>query len=151
MDEVLLGSNQATSPILQAHTIEMSMQASGNQGEDDVEVEHVTAVGASVFGCPVWPQVYNDFVHAVDLAAWVHNRLAQVNYDLIGVPEGGSASNFVRHMLVGVEDLWWVYATPDDQQDNVLALLTLLHMPVRCVVEPEGGDEDNVVEEVSSD
>ena len=131
MDEVLLGSNRATSPILQAHNSEMNAQAAGNEGEDDVEVEHVTTVGARVFGCPVWPQAYNDFVHTVDRVAWVCNRLAQVDYDPIDVPEGSSASNFVRHVSAGKKDSWQVYTIPDDQRDNVLALLTLLHMPVR--------------------
>ena len=36
-----------------------------------------------------------------------------------------------------------------EQWDNVLTMLMLLHMPIRCIVEPWGGDDDNVVEEVS--
>lgn len=35
-----------------------------------------------------------------------------------------------------------MYAIPDMQLDNVLAMLTLLHMPVRCVVESVDGDND---------
>ena len=57
--------------------------------------------------------------------------------------------NFVRHMLTSVEKSWQIYAIPDDQWDNVLALLTLLHMPMRCIIKPKGGDEEDVVEEVS--
>ena len=52
---------------------------------------------------------------------------------------------------MGVKDSWQVYAISDDWQDNVLAVLTQLHMLVRCVVEPKGGGEDNVMEEVSPD
>lgn len=94
----------------------MSAQASDSQGEDDVEVEHVAIVGASSFGHQVWPQACNDFVHAVDCAVWVCNRLAQVNYNLSYVPEVESASNFVRHVLAGMEDSWQVYAIPGDQR-----------------------------------
>ena len=72
----------------------------------------------------------------------------QANFDQINVPER-TALNSVRHMLAIVEESWWLYAIPDDQQDNLLAMLTLLHMPMRCVVEPKGGNGDNVVEEVS--
>jgi hypothetical protein len=44
----------------------MNMQAGNREGEDDVVVESITAVGASVFGCPVWPRAYHDFVRVVD-------------------------------------------------------------------------------------
>ena len=91
----------------------MSAQASDGQGEDDVGVECVTAVGASMFGHLVWPQVYNDFINAADHATWVQERLADVDYDLDGVPEGGPTSNFVWDMLVGVEDSWQMYVIPD--------------------------------------
>ena len=49
----------------------MNMQAGNREGEDDVAVEGMTAVGASVFGCPVWPRAYHDFVRAVDREVWV--------------------------------------------------------------------------------
>ena len=85
----------------------MSLLTSEGLGENEDRVERVNAVGASVFGHPMWPQAYNEFVHAVDCAMWVHDRLAEVNYNQVGVPEGGPASIFVRDVLVGSEDLWW--------------------------------------------
>ena len=42
-----------------------------------------------------------------------------------------------------------MYVIPDDQQDNVLVLLTLLNMPMRCIVKPKGGGEHDVVIKVS--
>ena len=110
----------------------------------------MTAVGASMFGHPVWPQAYNDFVHAADHATWVCEPMTEVDYDLVGVPEGGPAANFVRDGLAGKEGSWKRYAIPDVQRDNVLAMLMLLHVHVRCVVEPFDGDDDDIVEEVSS-
>ena len=102
----------------------MSLQASTDaQGEDDDGVECITAVGASVFGHPVWPRAYNDFIHAADRATWVCNRLAEVNYDPVGVPEGGPALNFVRDVLAVVEDSWRLYAIPNMQRDSVFATL----------------------------
>ena len=68
----------------------------------------------------------------------------------VGVPEGGLALNFVRDVLVGEEGSWQMYVVPNVQQDNVLAMLTLLHLHVRCVVEPYDGDDDYIVKEVSS-
>ena len=103
----------------------MSALAEDCEGEADVDVERVTAVGASVFGYPVWPQAYNDFVHVVDCAAWVHERLAQADFDPIGVTESSLASQFVRHMLACVEESRGD-AVPVDQQNNVLAMLMLL-------------------------
>ena len=97
----------------------------------------------------MWPWEYNNFDHAADHGVWVCDRLAQADFDPIGVTERISASDFVRHVLLGIEVSWQMYAIPDDRRDNVLALLTLLHMPVRCIVKPKGGDEDDVVEEVS--
>ncbi len=58
-------------------------------------MERVAAVGASVFGRPVWPQVYNEFIQAADRATWVQERLAEVDYNPVGVPEGGPASRFI--------------------------------------------------------
>ena len=43
------------------------------QGENGDRMEHVTAVGASVFGHPVWPQVYTEFIHVADYAMWVRD------------------------------------------------------------------------------
>ncbi len=57
-------------------------------------MEHVTAVGASMFGWPVWPQAYNEF-HVADRTTWVRDRLAKVDYNPVGVPEGGPTSRFV--------------------------------------------------------
>jgi hypothetical protein len=50
-----------------------------------------------------------------------------------------------------VGGLWQAYAFPVDQQDNALAVLTLLHTPVRCIIKPEEGDDDDVFFEVSAD
>ena len=44
----------------------INAQAGNHEDEDDMVVEGITAVGASVFGSPVWPRAYHDFVHAVD-------------------------------------------------------------------------------------
>ncbi len=76
-------------------TGKMSSQATDGQGVNGDRMECVTAVGASMFGHPVWPQAYNEFVHAVDRATWVHNWLDEVDYNPVGVPEGGPALRFV--------------------------------------------------------
>ena len=60
--------------------------------EDNGEVGCVTAVGASVFGRPVWPSAFHDFVHAMDRREWVRERMTWVNFDLVGVSEGGALS-----------------------------------------------------------
>ena len=131
-----------------SHTaVKMNLQATG--GQDGDRMERVVAVGASVFGRPVWPQVYNAFIQAADRATWVRERLAEVDYDPVGVPEGGPAARFVRDVMAGEEEVWRSYAIPDAQCDNVLAMLTLLHVPVRCVVESVDGDDD-IAAEVSA-
>ena len=65
------------------------------------------------------------------------------------MPERSPTSYFVRHVLEHVEESWRDYAILVDKRDNVLTMLMLLHMPVRCIVELQGGDDDNVMEEVS--
>ena len=131
-----------------SHTaVKMNLQATGDQDGDSVE--RVAAVGASVFGRPVWPQAYNAFIQAADRATWVRERLAEVDYDPVGVPEGGPAARFIRDVMAGEEEVWRWYAIPDAQRDNVLAMLTLLHVPVRCVVESVDGDDD-IAAEVSA-
>ena len=50
--------------------------------------------------------------------------------------------------MAGGEESWQSYAIPDAQRDSVLAMLTLLLVPVWCVVESVDGD-DNIVAEVS--
>ena len=115
--------------------------------EDNGEVGCVTAVGASVFGRPVWPSAFHDFVHAIDRGAWVRERLARVDFELVGVSEGGP-SVFLRDVMSCVDSSWGSYAIPGDQRDNALAALMLLHVPVRCVVVPYGGDEGDIEEEV---
>ena len=122
----------------------MNLQATGDQ--DGSGMERVAAVGASVFGHPVWPQAYNAFIQAADRASWVREKLAEVDYDPVGVPEGGPAAGFVRDVMAGEEEVWRSYAIPDAQRDNVLAMLTLLHVPVRCVVESVNGDDDIAAE-----
>ena len=51
--------------------------------------------------------------------------------------------------MAGEEEVWQSYSIPDAQRDNVLAMLTLLHVPVRCVVESVDGDDD-IAAEVSA-
>ena len=72
----------------------MNAQAEDRKGEADVDVKRVTAVGTSVSGHLMWPRAYNDFVHAVDHAVWVHERLAQADFDPTGVPERSPALHF---------------------------------------------------------
>ena len=115
--------------------------------EDNGEVGCITAVGASVFGRPVWPSAFHDFVYAIDRGVWVRERLVQVDFELVGVSEGGP-SVFLRDVMSRVDSSWGSYAIPGDQRDNTLAALMLLHVPVRCVVVPYGGDEGDIEEEV---
>ena len=115
--------------------------------EDNGEVGCITAVGASVFGRPVWPSAFHDFVHAIDREAWVRERLTRVDFELVGVSEGGP-SVFVRDVMSRVNSSWCSKGIPGDQRDNTLAALTLLYVPVRCVVVPYGGDEGDIEEEV---
>ncbi len=44
--------------------------------------------------------------------------------------------------MAGEEEVWRLYAIPDVQSDNMLTMLTLLHVPVRCAVESVDGDDD---------
>ncbi len=115
--------------------------------EDNGEVGCITAVGASVFGRPVWPSAFHDFVHAIDREAWVRERLTRVDFELVGVSEGGP-SVFLRDVMSRVDSSWCSYAIPGDQRDNTLAALTLLHVLVRCIVVPYGRDEGAIEEEV---
>lgn len=62
----------------------MSARAEGSVGEEIGDASRVTDVRASLFGRPMWPQVYNDFVRAVDRAAWVRERLALADFDPVG-------------------------------------------------------------------
>ena len=128
----------------------MNAQADDREGEDDVAVEGVTAVGASVFGRPVWPGAYHDFVHAVDREVWVWGRLVEANFKRMDMPKGSLASAFVRDMVARIENSWRMYLIPEGQRDNALAMLALLHMRVRCVVVPQSGDEADAMEEVGS-
>ena len=115
--------------------------------EDDDGLGCITAVGASMFGRPVWPSAYHDFVHAMDRVAWVRDRLMRADFELVAVPEGG-AFRFLRDVMMRVEGSWRSYAVPEDQRDKTLAALALLHIPVKCIVVPHGGGEDDVEEEV---
>lgn len=128
----------------------MNAQADDREGEEDVAVAGVTAVGASVLGRPVWPRAYHDFVRAVDREVWVRERLGEADFETIGVPEGSSAMAFVGDVLARVENSWHTYSIPEDQRDSALAMLALLHMRVRCVVVPRDGDEADAEEEVGS-
>ncbi len=75
--------------------------------------------------------------------------MAQADFNPIGVTKRRSALAFVRHMLAGCDELWQMYEIPNGQQDNVLAMLTFLHMPVRCAIKLEGGGDEDIVKEVS--
>ncbi len=48
--------------------------------------------------------------------------------------------------MAGGEDLWRLYVIPGAQHDSVLAMLTLLHVHVRCDVESVDGDDDIAAE-----
>ena len=58
--------------------------------------------------------------------------------------------SYEQSVLARVDNLWRTYSIPEVQRDNALAMLTLLHVHVRCVVESVDGDDDDIVEEVSS-
>ena len=57
----------------------------------------------SVFGQPVWPQVLCVLLKVADCSAWVSQRLAEVDFELNGVPEGNPALTIVDHVLVHTE------------------------------------------------
>lgn len=65
-----------------------------------------------------------------------------------GVPGGCPTAVFINQVQAQVEN-WGDYEIPLDQQNNVFAWLTLLHMPVRCRVEVQDADKDEYKEEVS--
>ena len=75
--------------------------------------------------------------------------MADVDYNPVGVPEDGPSLRVVRDVMAGDEEVWRSYAMPDAQRDSVLTMLTLLHVPVRCVVESVDGDDD-IAAEVSA-
>ena len=92
--------------VQQPHIVrDMNAQADDREGEDDVAVEGATAVGASVFGRPVWPHAYHDNVCVVNHEVWVRERLVEAKFETIGVPEGSPASAFVRDVLAHVDSL----------------------------------------------
>ncbi len=66
------------------------------------------------------------------------------------MPEWSPASAFVRDVGACIENSWRVYSIPGGQRNNALAMLSLLHMHVRCVVVPQSGDDTDAVEEVGS-
>ena len=100
-----------------------------------------------MFGRPVWSSAYHDFVHVIDRETWVRGRLMRADFKQVGVP-GGGAFRFLRVVMTCVKSSLRSYAVPEDQRDNTLAALVLLHMPVKCVVVPHGGGEDDVEVEV---
>lgn len=73
------------------------------EGEEEVAGTGVTAVGATVFGHPVWPRALYDFVRVVDRDGWVCERLGVADFEIVGMPEGSTAAMFVGDVLVGVE------------------------------------------------
>ena len=78
--------------VQQLHIVrEMNAQVDDCEGEDDVAVEGMTAVGASLFGRSVWPCAYHVFVCAVDHEVRVWERLDQANFKTIGMSEGSPA------------------------------------------------------------
>ena len=66
------------------------------------------------------------------------------------MPEWSPASAFVRDVGACIEYSWRVYSIPGGQWNNALAMLSLLHMHVRCVVVPQSRDDTDAVEEVGS-
>ena len=50
----------------------------------------------------MWPSAFHDFVHAIDCEAWVHERLTRVDFELVGVLEGGP-SVFLRDVMSRVD------------------------------------------------
>ena len=48
--------------------------------------------------------------------------------------------------MAGGEYSWRSYVIPDAQRDSMLAMLTLLHVPVQCVVESVDEDDDIAAE-----
>ena len=75
--------------------------------------------------------------------------LTQVDFNPVGVPAGRPALRFVRDVVACIKESWWEYPFLADQRDNALAMLTILHVLVRCIIEPDGGDKDDAKEEVS--
>lgn len=69
-----------------------------------------------------------------DCSAWVGQRLAKVVFEPHSMPEGSPALMFVDNVLAHTEHNWQDYEISEDHWDNMLAQLTLLHMPVRCRV-----------------
>ena len=47
---------------------------------------------------------------------------------------GSPVLHFVRDVVTCIEESWCEYTISVDQQDNVLAMLTLLHMHIRCII-----------------
>ena len=79
---------------------------------------------------------------------WVQERLVEADFKKIDMPEGSPGMAIVRDMLAHVKNSWRMASIPEGQQDNALAMLELLHICVRCVVMPQGGDEADAMEEV---
>ena len=65
------------------------------------------------------------------------------------IPEGCPAAAFVNQVLVPMEYNWHDYVIPVDWWDDVMAWLTLLHIPMRCRVESQDAEVDEFEEEVS--
>ena len=72
-------------------------------GNDDVE--GVTAVGACVFGCPVWPLVYHNFVHG-GLVAICKVDATSIQSDSLDAHVRPNGTTFeVEYVIVGVRGL----------------------------------------------
>lgn len=91
--------------------------------------EMATTVGVSVFDCPLWLHALYKFVKAVDRLAWVRGRLSMVDYVLSGVAKGSPTELFINYLVACTEGSWHDYLIPVGQRGNVLAQLTLLHIP----------------------
>lgn len=120
--------------------------------DDDLCVPLVAStIQMSTFGWPVWPKALCVLLVVVDCSTWVSQRLAKISFELRYVLEGSLALTFVNHVLVHTELNWQAYEIPEDQWDNVLAQLILLHIPLRCRVKALYVDDDKFKEEVSVD
>lgn len=101
-----------------------------------------STIRMSVFDQPVWSGALYDFMGMADCAACVDWRLRWVDFMPNGMPEGCLAVLFINQVQVHMENGWGDYMVPMDRQDDVLAWLSLLHMPVKCRVEAQDAEDD---------
>ena len=98
-----------------------------------------TAVNVSAFGRPVWPRLLHESVGVEDRAEWVRERLWWADYMPNDVLAATTGQRFMDDVMARCDIAWGKYRIPTGQQDDVLAQLSLLHIRVRCIVEPDHG------------